>query len=113
MQNVSVAERPLLMGDHVADLLLVYAAVLGATTSADTVKVRVVGHDGAHRTAQLLLNGASRLLSETSSSQVPEPDNAALEAYLQQRIDSHRLPHDVLAGLHTDVDEAGTDGTEA
>jgi hypothetical protein len=89
MQQLTVSERSLLMGDHVADLLLAYAALLGSARGADTVSVRVIASDGAHETMRLLLNAASRLLAEPSPSRMPEPDNAVVEAYLQRRIDSY------------------------
>jgi hypothetical protein len=89
MQHLSVSEDSLLVGDRMAELLLAYASLLGSGRSADTIRVQVIGSDGALETAQILLNAASRLLSRPSSSHMPEPDNALAEAYLQRRIDSY------------------------
>lgn len=109
MQQVSVVEQPLLMGDRVAGLLLEYAALLGRSRSADTVRLRVISSDGAHRTAHLLLNSASMLLARWSPSRMPEPDNAQAEAYLQQRIDSYGFGQDSLLGLFPADPDRGAD----
>jgi hypothetical protein len=103
MQRVSVAETPLLMGDRVAGLLLRYAALLGRTASADTVRVSVLDGDGDPGQALLLLNGASRLVSQSTGSSLREPDNAEAEAYLQRRIDGYAWVESPLFGLPPDA----------
>lgn len=86
MQHMLVADKSLLVGDAVAELVLQYAALLGRIGSADTVKLRAFGSDGDEVVAGLLLNAGTVLVIETSSTSLTDPDNAEAEAYLRERI---------------------------
>ncbi len=86
MKHVTMAEKSLLLGDRVADLLLEYAALLGQTDSADTVVMNAYGADGDPVEVTFLLNSGTSVLVETSDSPVPEPDNDTAVEYMEERM---------------------------
>lgn len=86
MQHLTVADKSLLIGDKAADLLLEYSALLGRISSADAIRLHAIGADGDEVVAGLLLNGGTVLVVETSTSTLPEPVNAEVEAYMRDRI---------------------------
>jgi hypothetical protein len=75
MKHLTYANKSLLVGDEVADLLLQYSARLASSGSADTVEVHAIGSDGNDVTATFLLGEGAPLMAETSTTQLPEPDN--------------------------------------
>lgn len=83
---MTYAQKSLLFGDDVADLLLVYAAILANRGAADTVQVRAIGSDGAEVVATFMLSDGIDLMAETTPSVVEEPDNSETLAYLRERI---------------------------
>lgn len=88
MQHLTNADKSLLVGDVVADLLLEYSAMLAKTGSGDTIKLRAVSSDGDEVVANFLLNSGTVLMSETTHSALPEPNNEDAEAYLRERLAS-------------------------
>jgi hypothetical protein len=84
-----IAGKSLLIGDEVADTLVRYAALLGKANSADNVIVRSIGVDGEEVEANYLLNSGTVLVSESTRSTLPEPDNADALAYLQDRLQQY------------------------
>jgi hypothetical protein len=77
MKHITYAEKSLLVGDEAADVLLKYAAVLGQHNTADRVVLRALGSDGDDVDATFLLGQGAPLMAETSTTQIPEPDNTA------------------------------------
>jgi hypothetical protein len=92
MKHLTLAEKSLLVGDDIADLLMEYAALLGQIDSADTVEVTAYGADGDPVEVTFLLNAGLGILSETSHATVPEPDNRKAEEYIRQRISLIKSP---------------------
>lgn len=90
MKHVTYAQKSLLMGDDVADELLAYAAQLADAGSADNVEVNAVGIDGEEVTATFVLGNGIDLMAETTTSQLPEPDNSAVLAYIRERSETIR-----------------------
>lgn len=84
-----MADKSLLIGDEAADLLLEYAALLAQIGRGDSVRIRAIGVDGDEVTVGFLLNSGTVLLVETSTSTLPEPDNAGVARYMRQRLDSY------------------------
>lgn len=82
MMHVTYAEKSLLVGDAIGELISQYAAALAQHDSADTVKVRGYGADGDDVTATYLLNSGTVLMIETSHSSINEPDNSEAEQYV-------------------------------
>ena len=86
MKHVTYAQKSLLVGDDVADLLLEYAALLANEGSADTVQVQAFGTDGGEVTATFMLSDGIDIMAETTTSPLPEPDNSEVLAYLRERV---------------------------
>jgi len=85
MKHLTYAEKSLLVGDTTADLLLEYAAVLGTAGQADTVKVNAMSSDGDDVEATFLLGEGAPFMAETSTTKVPEPENAQADAFLREK----------------------------
>ncbi len=86
MKHVTFAEKSLLVGDEVADLLMEYAALVAASGQADTVDVRAFGSDGQEVVATLLLDQGVPIMAETSHTSMVEPDNAEALEYMRGRM---------------------------
>jgi len=107
-----MADKSLMIGDEAADLLLEYAALLAQIGRGDSVRLRAFGIDGEEVTVGFLLNSGTVLLTETSTSTLPEPDNREAERYMRQRLDDYNPPTSAPGGddqEHAQADES--DGT--
>lgn len=87
MHHLTLAQKSLLIGDEVADLLLAYAALVAERGGGDHVTVRAIGIDGEEVSAQVLLNSGTTLVAESTTSHFPEPDNEELIVYIRARLD--------------------------
>lgn len=86
MKHLTIADKSLLLGDGTADLLVEYAKLLGQQGSADSVEVHAISGDGNEVFATFLLNGGLTLVTETTTSSLPEPDNEKADQYMQTQI---------------------------
>ena len=86
MKHVMYAEKSLMMGDEVVDLMMEYAVLLARQNSADRVEVEAIGVDGDPVTATFLIGPASIMVAESSRSTLPEPENASAVTYLKEQI---------------------------
>lgn len=86
MKHVTTADKSLLVGDEAADLLLDYAALVAQLGRGDSVRMRAIGVDGEVVTVGFLLNSGTTMLIESSTSTLPEPDNAVVNGYLRARL---------------------------
>ncbi|MEN2741702.1 hypothetical protein ABCS02_28290 [Microbacterium sp. X-17] len=96
MKHVTYGEKSLLVGDEVSDLLINYAALLGAQGRTNVVTVHAIGSDGNEVDASFLLNAATELMVETASTTATEPENHLSTGYLLERIEEvggSFLPH--------------------
>ena len=89
MMHITMADKSLLVGNEAAESLVQYAAVLARADSADSVTLNAIGIDGAEVQAMFLLNSGTVLLAESSTSGLPEPDNADVVQYMRDRIAQH------------------------
>ena len=92
MKHVMYAEKSLLMGDEVVDLVMEYAVLLANRQSADSVNIKAIGADGAEVTATFLIGPATIMVAESTTTAMPEPDNATAEEYLRSHIHSIKSP---------------------
>jgi hypothetical protein len=92
MKHVMYAEKSLLLGDEVVDLMMEYAVLLARQSSADSVDVEAIGTDGDQVTATFLIGPATIMVAETARSPFPEPDNDSAEAYLKEQIGLIKTP---------------------
>ena len=86
VKHVTIACKPLLVGDAVTDELLRYAVLLGKVGSADCVLVHGIDAKGEEVEASLLLNPGTVMMAESTTSKLPEPDNSDALAYLHERL---------------------------
>lgn len=86
------AEKSLLMGDEVVDLIMEYAVLLARGGSADRVNVEAIESDGRLVTASFLIGPATIMVAETARSTFPEPENENAVTYLQERIGLIKAP---------------------
>ncbi len=84
-----MADKSLLVGNEAADLLMQYAALLAQISRGDAINVSAIGVDGELVEVTFLLNSGTVLLAESSTSGLPEPDNAAVITYMRGQLDSY------------------------
>lgn len=89
VKHVTIAEKSLLIGDDVADLLVRYASLLGKVGSADHVVIRSIGIDGEEVEADFLLNSGTVMMTESTHSALPEPDNSDALTYIRDRLEHY------------------------
>lgn len=97
MKHLTYAQKSLLVGDELADALLEYAAMVAASGGADNVEIRGYGVDGEEVVGTLMIGNGIDLMAESTTSPLPEPDNAAALEYLRSRgaaieKDNHHQP---------------------
>lgn len=86
MMHLTFADKSLLVGDEVADLILEYAALLARKGDADTVTVAAYGSDGDAVRAKFLLDEGAPVMVETTHSDLPEPDNGDTAMYIREQM---------------------------
>ena len=102
------AEKSLMMGDEVVDLMMEYAVLLARQSSADSVAVEAIGTDGDTVTATFLIGPATIMVAETARSNFPEPENADAVTYLKEQIGLIKEPP-LAHGLDGDLGLGGFD----
>jgi hypothetical protein len=98
MMHVTFGTKSLLIGDRAAETLLEYAALIAQLGGGDTVDLRAVNADGNSVTASFLLDSGTPLMAETTTSDLPEPDNDEAVAYMTHEI----------AQIHAEILRRGT-----
>ena len=86
MKHLTYADKSLLVGDDVADMMLTYSARLASADVADTLEVHAISSDGDEVTATFLLGEGAPLMAETTTSTLPEPDNSAALEHMTDRM---------------------------
>jgi hypothetical protein len=97
MKHITYAEKSLLVGDAAASALIEYAAVLASHGRGDSVTLRALSSDGDEVDATFLLTAGAPLMAETSTTRLPEPDNADAVARMQAETDRMVSPEPVTA----------------
>jgi hypothetical protein len=95
MKHITFADKNFLVGDSAADAVLEYTCMLGETHTADTIDINAIGADGDAVHATLFLSAGVPLVSETTNSLLPEPDNSETVAYIEGRLALHVHPKTV------------------
>lgn len=104
MKHVTYAEKSVLTGTRVADLLMQYATELAGRGVSDNVSVRVLGPDGNDADATFLLGPATTLMNESATTELPDPDNADAERYLADRLDEMARSHNATSSAGEALD---------
>ncbi|WP_207454431.1 hypothetical protein [Desertivibrio insolitus] len=105
MRHVTIADKSLLIGDEAAAALLQYAALMGKLGSSDVVELSAIGADGETVEASFLLNSGTVLMVESSRSKLPEPDNDASTAYMNDRLAFYSADPQTMGYPQVDDDE--------
>jgi len=95
MKHITFADKNFLVGTDMADAVLEYAGMLGETHTTDTIDINAIGSDGDIVQATLFLSAGVPLVAETTTSTLPEPDNAETLAYIEGRLALHVTPRNV------------------
>jgi hypothetical protein len=104
MQHITFADKSLLLGDDAAMVLLEYAAALAAKDLADTVTMNAISSDGDAVEATFLLNSGTPLMAESSTAEIPEPDNADTIARMVESIRLLKFPPHAIAEARDESD---------
>jgi hypothetical protein len=86
MLHLTYGEKTLFVGDEAGETLLEYAGLLGNEGRADTVHMTCIGSDGNTIEATFLLNSGTLLVSESTNTEINEPDASDAIAYMRERI---------------------------
>lgn len=86
MMHMTFADKSLLIGIDVADLLVDYSAVLAEAGQADSLTVNAYSSDGQKVTAKFALSEGAPIMAESTQTDLPDPDNSEAEAYLREQI---------------------------
>jgi len=87
MKHISYADKSLLAGDDVVDLLLHYAARLADHGAADDVDLHVFSADGDETIATFVLGPGMGIMAEVAHTSMPAPDNSEAMAYLREKLE--------------------------
>ena len=95
MKHLTYADKPLLVDDETAELIVKYAVALGAAGTADSVELRGFGADGDEVVGSFVLNGGTVLMAETVHTSMNDPENTAAIEYcgLASHACSRRRPY--------------------
>lgn len=88
MRHVTIAQKSLLLGNEAADTLMRFAALTARTNGGDAITLRAIDVSGEEVRATFLLNSGTVMVSESSRSTLPEPDNDEVAAYMTERLES-------------------------
>jgi hypothetical protein len=92
MMHLTFADKSLLVGDVVADLLVKYVAVLAEAGQADDVSLTAYNSDGQKVTAKFALSEGAALLAESTQTDLPDPENGDAEMYIREQIMRRKAP---------------------
>lgn len=86
MKHLTFADKSMLVGDDVGELLLEYAALLASHGKADTVSLHVYNSDGSDSEATILLDSGAPLMAESVQSHINPPHNDEAVRYLREQM---------------------------
>jgi hypothetical protein len=87
MKHLTYADQSVLIGDLAADTLIRFSALLAEKGHADAVSLNAIGNEGDSIVASFVLGSGTNLMSATTNSTIPEPDNAEGVEYMNRRIE--------------------------
>jgi hypothetical protein len=95
MKFLTYADRSVLIGNEAADTLIEYSARLAEHGHADSVALNAIGTDGDDIVASFVLGSGTNLMAESTSSKLPEPDNADGLGYMKEKLEEMSSTHTV------------------
>ena len=92
MRHVTYGDKPILIGDEVAAVLLEYAAQVARAGGGDSITLRAIDTDGNDVEVTFLLDAGATLMSQTATTSVQEPDNSEAIAFMRERLATMQSP---------------------
>ena len=86
MKHLTYADQSVLIGDQAADTLIRFSAVLAEKGHADAVSLNAIGNEGDSIVASFVLGSGTNLMSATTNSTIPEPDNGEGVEAMEQKM---------------------------
>ncbi|WP_152607165.1 hypothetical protein [Clavibacter michiganensis] len=96
MKHVTYAEKTLLVGDEMADVMMEWSAALASDGAAEALVVAAISGDGDDVLATFQIGAGSPVMVETSSTTLPEPDNAGVVDRLRTLLERRATPRPIL-----------------
>ncbi|GAB3140400.1 hypothetical protein [Marisediminicola antarctica] len=85
MRHITFGRKSFLLGNEAADAVIKYAALLAQNHTADTVTLNAISSDGDEVQVTILLDTGGPIMSETTDSSQPEPENSIAVSYIEAR----------------------------
>jgi hypothetical protein len=105
VKHVWFGQKAVFLGDDAADALISYAAHVAQVRTGDSVDIRGVNTEGNEITTTFLLNTGTTLTAETTSFNLPDPDNSAAIEYIRGRIARFSVDENFFEGFRFEDDE--------
>jgi hypothetical protein len=105
MKHLWFGQKAVFVGDDAADALVAYAAHVAQLRTGDSIDMRGINTEGNEITTTFLLNAGTTLTAETTSINLPEPDNEAAIGYIRDRIKSFAYDSNFFEGFRVEGDE--------
>jgi len=87
MKHLTYADQSVLIGDEAADVLIRFSALLAEKGHADAVSLNAIGNEGDAIVASFVLGSGTNLMSATTNSTIPEPDNSEGIEFMTRKIE--------------------------
>jgi hypothetical protein len=75
MKHLTYADQSVLIGDEAADTLVRFSALLAEKGHADAISLNVLSEDGDTTEASFVIGSGTNLMTTSTNSTIPEPDN--------------------------------------
>jgi len=87
MKHLTYADQSVLIGDEAADVLIRFSALLAEKGHADAVSLNVFSNEGDAIVASFVLGSGTNLMTASTNSTIPEPDNEEGIAVMNKKIE--------------------------
>jgi len=87
MKHLTYADQSVLIGDEAADVLIRFSALLAEKGHADAISLNVLGEDGDATEASFVIGSGTNLMTASTNSTIPEPDNEKGLAVMHEKIE--------------------------
>lgn len=92
---MTYAEKTLLVGDEMADVMMEWSAALATDGAAEALVVAAISGDGDDVVATFQIGVGSPVMVETSTTTLAEPDNAGVVTRLRALLDRRASPRPI------------------
>jgi hypothetical protein len=92
MKHLTYADQSVLIGDEAADVLIRFSALLAEKGHADAISLNVLGEDGDESEASFVIGSGTNLMTASTNSKIPEPDNEQGIGVMREKIERLLAP---------------------